>query len=386
VTPVTACLFGTYDREHSANRLLRQALAGAGFAVTELHEPLWEERGSKDDRYFGTPSLARLGARWTGAARRLVRRWRLLGGAPPLVVVGFGGQLDLLLAAALCRPRAGLLFAPLVSLTETLVEDRGVFTPGGMRARGVAALDRATLRTADLVLADTAAHAAYLCELGARAERVAVWYLGAEPEFLSPPAPAPTARRVLFYGRYLPLHGIETIVAAAARLGDRVDVVLLGAGPERRRIEAEARRSGARIGWQDPVPLAALPAELSRAAVVLGVFGASRKAGMVVPNKVYQAATAGRPLVTRDGPGLREVLEPGVHCLTCPPGDPTALAEAIARLLDDPVLAVRLGRAARGRMLERFTPERQAARLAGVLHDRLGIVLPTAPPRRLAGC
>ena len=36
-----ACLFGTYDRAHSANRLLRMALAGAGFEVVELHrQPL----------------------------------------------------------------------------------------------------------------------------------------------------------------------------------------------------------------------------------------------------------------------------------------------------------------------------------------------------------
>ena len=39
---MTACLVGTYVRSHSANRLLGLALAGAGFALTELHEPLWE--------------------------------------------------------------------------------------------------------------------------------------------------------------------------------------------------------------------------------------------------------------------------------------------------------------------------------------------------------
>ncbi|TMB16175.1 MAG: glycosyltransferase family 4 protein [Deltaproteobacteria bacterium] len=375
---MTACLFGTYVRAHSANRLLRLALAGAGFAVTECHEPLWEETADKGGRYFGALSLARLAARYVRAARQLAQRWRgLPKEPPPLVVVGFGGQLDVLLARRLCRPRAGLVFAPLVSLTETLVEDRKLFRPRGAVGRALAALDRAALRAADLILADTAAHADYLGELGA--SQVAVWYLGVEPEFLPRPPVVPVARRVLFYGRYLPLHGVDTIVEAAARLGDRAEVVLIGCGPERPRIEALARVRGASVTFRDEVPLAALSAELASASVVLGVFGAGRKAAMVVPNKVYQAAACGRPLVTRDGPGLREVLRPGDHCLVCPPADPAALAAAISTLLDDARLAERMGHAARVHLLERFAPEQQAEHLGALLVERLGIA-PPAPP------
>src|SRR5262249_56044391 len=141
--------------------------------------------------------------------------------------------------------------------------------------------------------------------------------------------------------------GIDTIGRAAAILGPHADVVLIGGGPERRGLQRRAERVGARITWRDEVPLAGLRDELAGAAVALGVFGAGRKAAMVVPNKVYQAAAAGRPLVTRDGPALREVLEPGVHCVACPPGDPAALATAVAELLALPPLAERLGAAAR---------------------------------------
>jgi glycosyltransferase involved in cell wall biosynthesis len=385
---MTACLFGTYDRRHSANRLLRLGLEGAGWDVVECHEPLWEETASKDRRYFGAASLGRLGVRWAAAARRLARRWRALAGERPtdrpLVVVGFGGQLDALLARRVCRPRLGLVVAPLVSLTETLVEDRGVFPAGGLRARAIAALDRASLRAADLVLADTAAHGEYLAGLGAPAARVAAWHLGVEPEFLPARPAAPVPRRVLFYGRYLPLHGIDTIVEAASRLGPRAHLVLIGSGPERARVERLARERGAQVEWRDDVPLAALPEELARAAVVLGVFGAGQKAAMVVPNKVYQAAAAGRPLVTRDGPGLREVLRPDEHCLACPPGDPGALAAALGRLLDDPGLAERLGRAARAHVLDRYAPERQAARLGALLGERFGAAPAGALLRRAA--
>jgi glycosyltransferase involved in cell wall biosynthesis len=103
-----------------------------------------------------------------------------------------------------------------------------------------------------------------------------------------------------------------------------------------------------------------------------------------VPNKVYQAAAAGRPLVTRDGPALREVLRPDEHCLACPPADPVALAGAIGRLLDDASLAERLGRAARAHVLARFGPERQAERLGDLLQARLGLPPSLAAPARAA--
>jgi glycosyltransferase involved in cell wall biosynthesis len=379
-----AVFFGTYDRPHSANRLLRTALADAGFPVTEVHEPLWEATREKGRGYFGPLSLARLGARYAGVALRLARRWRTegAGAEPPLVVTGFGGQLDVLLAARVCRPRRALLFAPLVSLTETLVEDRGVFRAGGGRARLTAALDRATWRAADLVLADTSAHATYLAELGAPADRLAVSYLGAEPEFWAAPSASVDPRRVLFVGRCVPLHGLGTIVEAAARLGDRARVVVIGRGPERAAAEATARDLGVTIDWRDEIPLASLPEELARAAVVLGVFGTGRKAAMVVPNKVYQAVAAGRPLVTRDGAALREVLVPGEHCLVCPPGDADALARAIGRLLDDPAAAARMGAAARAHLARELGPARPGPVLRETLAARLGVR--AAAPRRAA--
>ena len=121
---MNVCFFGTYDRGHSANRLLAQAVAASGAHLEEIHVPLWEAEPNKDRRYFSARSLAVLGRRYTASLAALRRRWRERSGPPPVVLVGFGGQLDVLVAARVCRPRRGLVFAPLVSLTETLVEDR----------------------------------------------------------------------------------------------------------------------------------------------------------------------------------------------------------------------------------------------------------------------
>ena len=68
----------------------------------------------------------------------------------------------------------------------------------------------------------------------------------------------------------------------------------------------------------------------------------------MVPNKVWQAMAAGRPVVTADTPAVREVLEDGRTALLVPAGDPDALAEALARLAGDAALRARLGEAGAG--------------------------------------
>ena len=65
-----------------------------------------------------------------------------------------------------------------------------------------------------------------------------------------------------------------------------------------------------------------------------------------LPKSLIEAAACARPLVATDVPGCREVISHEIDGLLVPAKDAQALAEAIMRLLDDPVLARRLGLAA----------------------------------------
>ena len=69
--------------------------------------------------------------------------------------------------------------------------------------------------------------------------------------------------------------------------------------------------------------------------------------GEGVPKSLLEAAACGRPMVSTDMPGCRDVVRHEGTGLLVPPRDPAALARAIARLADDPQLRARLGRAAR---------------------------------------
>jgi glycosyltransferase involved in cell wall biosynthesis len=280
-----------------------------------------------------------------------------------------------LLARLVAGRRARLVFAPLVTLTETLVDDRGVYRRGGLKSRAARFLDRLTLEKPSLVLTDTEAHRAWIAERLTPRARTATLYLGAEPGFRPCPPRVRGAGeplRVLFYGQYVPLHGTEVIVEAAAHLADEggVEITMIGTGPER---DATVRRAASRgvrtITFEDWVEYEALPARLAACDVALGIFGTTSKAKMVIPTKVYQAAASGRAIVSADTPALREVFTPGEDVLTVRPGDAGGLAAALRTLRDTAALAPRIGAAAGRLMAEHLDAEAQGARLAEVLAD-----------------
>lgn len=63
-------------------------------------------------------------------------------------------------------------------------------------------------------------------------------------------------------------------------------------------------------------------------------------------------AALGVPAITADSPGCRTVVVDGTTGLLCTPRDSRSLAEAMLRLIEDPALCIRLGRAARARAIE----------------------------------
>jgi glycosyltransferase involved in cell wall biosynthesis len=76
-----------------------------------------------------------------------------------------------------------------------------------------------------------------------------------------------------------------------------------------------------------------------------------------LPRALVEAAAAGRPIVTTDVPGCREVVRDGKEGIVVPLGDVDAAAHALIKLAADPSLRNRMGAAAHARFRERFTAE-----------------------------
>ena len=351
--------FGTYDRAYPRNAQVISALRGAGVDVREQHRPVWERRHN-----------------WSVGLSQLLRvaeAEHSLGRSPvdgvDALIVGYPGHFDLPAAKRVARGRP-VVFNPLVSLYDTVVADRGRFRKRSLAAGVVRIVDGRAFRRADLVVADTQAHAQFFRdEFGLTADRVEVCFVGAEDRLFRPGWQPELPFHVLFVGKLIPLHGLETILAAA-RLLPEIPFRIVGGGQLQHLLETRP----ANVSWVPWVEYDELPGELQQAGCALGVFGTGAKAARVIPNKAFQALACACPLVTADTPAARELLTDGTDALLVPAGDAGALAGAIGRLAADPELLRRIGAAGRATYEERASEE--------VLGERWRSLLDRAVARR----
>lgn len=161
------------------------------------------------------------------------------------------------------------------------------------------------------------------------------------------------AVRLLAVGRLVGQKGIDVLLNALARPGlERVELDLVGDGEWRSDLEAQAVRLGlaARVrfrGWLDRSDLATVYREAD-----LFVL-ASRDEGM--PNVVLEAMASGLPVVSTTVPGARDLVVEGETGLLVPPEDPTALADALRRLVADADTRVWFGARGRVRVEDSFS-------------------------------
>jgi glycosyltransferase involved in cell wall biosynthesis len=333
-------------------------LRRAGVEVVERHEPVWEGREHKFEAGVGTA------LRLAAAELRLRRRIDGDGDSRfEAVLVGYPGHLDLGAARHVARGRP-VVFNPLVSLADTLVADRGRFRAGSRPARVLASLDRRAFSAADLVVADTAAQAELFSAIGAG--RVEVCFVGAEERIFRPGWSPADEFSVLFVGKLIPLHGLDTVLQAA-RLAPELRFRVVGSGQLERLLDGRPPNVE-HVSW---VEYERLAGELHRASCALGVFGTSAKAARVIPNKVFQALACGTPVITADTPAARELLRDGESALLVPPGDAQALASALRRLASDRRLAASLAEAGRAAYGAQASEEVLGARWRSIVESVL---------------
>lgn len=329
-------LWGTFDLSKPRVRIMREALRQR-FEVVEIGDDVW--RMTRDKSQISRLRLAAKALQtilaWPALLFRYVR-----APAHDAVVVGYFGLFDVFAIAIPARLRGvPIIWDAFLSVYDTVVDDRAMVRKGAPVARILHAIEKLACRVVSLVVLDTRAQADYFVQ-GYRLPhgRVTSVMVGCEDAFPALPSKVASAGKrpvVLFYGQFIPLHGIGTIVDAACLSGaERFDWRIIGTGQEAPRIASQIEEAGLKnLQWTEWVEYERLAEEIAGADICLGVFGTSAKAGRVIPNKVFQIIATGKPLVTRDGPGMRELLRDGDKLVTLvPAGDPQALLNAVDKV------------------------------------------------------
>jgi glycosyltransferase involved in cell wall biosynthesis len=267
----------------------------------------------------------------------------VLGRRADIVHVHLGEDLAVLPLAALAAAphRLPVVLTIHCSLAYTL-QARDIRT-AALRALG-GRIERWAERHVDATIVYTSRLAGLLAE-GGGARPVHVIRRGMDPRPYADPGPDPFPdiegrARVVFLGRVVRAKGVETLVEAAARLRTRdVEVLLVGDGPDRSRVERLARRLGVadRVRVTGFVPHDRVPAVLASTDLLV-LPSLYEELGAVL----VEALHAGVPAIASRVGGIPEVVEDGVTGLLVPPNDPRALAAAIDAVLEDAGFARRL--------------------------------------------
>jgi glycosyltransferase involved in cell wall biosynthesis len=235
----------------------------------------------------------------------------------------------------------------------------------------------------------TAGHAAHLRALAPDAE-VMLTYHGLDPRrfpaierALGPDGSDPARPvRLLGVARLVPKKGVDVLLAALAMLPKSLAwrYEHVGGGPLLERLRAEANRLGIaeRITWQGALAEErVLQAYRAADLFVLASRVAADGDRDGLPNVLLEAGAMQLAAVASRVAAVPELIEDGVNGALAASGDAAALAGALARLIADPAARLRLGRAGRARVLERFAMapgiDRLAARLRAELDEPEGV-------------
>lgn len=292
----------------------------------------------------------------------------LLVESPPLVLGLAGVYLSRV-------KRARLIFNVSDLFPETAVR-LGVLRAGTALHRLSAWLERFCYRRAWLV---TGQALEIIRDIAKRFPRCQTRLLsnGVDPSVFRPRSSAGGARTpasengrcvAMYAGLHGLAQGLHYVLDAAERLqsDSGCDLVLVGDGPEKSALVADAARRGlTNVRFLDARPHGEMARILQDADIL--VVPLVRYITGAVPSKLYEAMATGRPVVLMAEGEAASIVRNHQAGLVVPPGDTAGLAEALRRLAGDPALRARLGRHGRAAVERHFDRRRIGAEFAQFL-------------------
>jgi teichuronic acid biosynthesis glycosyltransferase TuaC len=169
---------------------------------------------------------------------------------------------------------------------------------------------------------------------------------------------------VTYVGKLVPRKGVDALVEAMGILGRRPGgaplLVAGGIGPMREGLE----RRAAELGVADRIRFVGkIPHDEVGWWMAAGDVFVLPSLSEGLPTVVCEAMNCGRPVVATAVDGTPEIVRDGETGLLVPPRDPEALAAALARVLEEPGLAARMGAQALRIGRETYTWDANAARM-----------------------
>jgi len=320
------CLFGSYVKDSfgipsgNGGTLLKKILETQNIKVIECHEPL-EKWHAFIQSYV-----------------KLLSKHKKID--YDIMLVPWRGILTLPLAKLIHKKP--IIYFPAFSIYDTLVNDRKKIKKNSLKARFVHFVDALACKWVDKVALESTAEINYFVEeFGLPREKFFQLPMAADESLFQPTLIEEANEKftVLFFGSFIPLHGIDTITKTAILLKEHKDIFfsICGDGQTKPEIEKLIQKNDLKnIKLVGLVSKDELLEQIRKSDLCLGIFGKSIKARKVLTNKVFQITSSKKPLITMDSPAAREAnLKNKENCMLVPSANPERLAEAILVLKND---------------------------------------------------
>jgi glycosyltransferase involved in cell wall biosynthesis len=244
-----------------------------------------------------------------------------------------------------------VVFDPLISKYMTNIKDYKKYNKIGYEALRSLYRDLRSTNKANFLIFDTHAHRNYFIKkYNLSPHKTGIVYVGANTkDFESKPQlekQDPKKFRIGFVGNFIPLQGVLKILKAAKLLRDEKDIefVFIGNGYEyQKAIEFQQQNNLEQVIFEGRVDYANLDNHINNFDLCLGIFGNTLKSNLVIPNKIFNYASCGQPILTMETLAVKEVFKHEENIFLCK-AEAKEIANSIKILKDNPELRRKLGK------------------------------------------
>ena len=257
-----------------------------------------------------------------------------------VMLIPWRGIISFPLAKLVCRKP--IVYWSNLSIYHTLIDDRKKASPKSLYAKLIHFAEKYVCNHCDMIITESKAQAEFLVneyKLDKGKFRNSVNSVNEEIFSPIPFKKHGDIFKVLFFGGFVPAHGIETIVESAKILSNQEDIIFnfCGDGPMKKQIEKTVKDNKLTnvkffgfLSYDKLLPI------IEESDVCMGIFGTSEKATNVIPNKILQILASQKPLITMDSKGVKEIhLKNEENCILIPSGNAEKLANSILFLKGD---------------------------------------------------
>lgn len=340
---LTVCYFGTYRSEYSRNRIMIEGLRKNDVKVIECHENLWiginDRVAAVEKGIFNLKLWKRMGTTYF----RLIRKFFNLQDFDVLVV-GYPGQLDVVFAKILSVLKRKPLVWDIFMSTYLVSMERALNKKNAFSVKLLKFLEYIAIRLPNKLINDTSQYIDWFnktykipknkfCLVPTGADNDVFFtknFIEYKPK---------DNFTVLYYGTYIPNHGIPYIIEAVKLLKDSPSIKFefIGDGPELQYSKEKIQEYGLSniqlLSWMDQQEL---KNHIIKADVILGAFGKTPQSLMTVQNKIYEGLAMGKLVITGQSEAIESTFENFSELIFCNRDDPLDLSNTIKQIKEDP--------------------------------------------------